>query len=156
MTPGARAMVSDSRMLTRAGASVCLSADSGGRRNVLWRAACSLVVERSACGRRWAFRGIGTDPAAMSAMNTDLIAAFRAADGRLDGPFDAVPLMLLTDAAPSPPGVGLLDERDQLWRGAAVLLLDLLGIVGLHLIQRVPQTLVTAVEGLQQSHPLRG
>jgi len=53
-------------------------------------------------------------------------------------------------------GVGLLDELHQLWRGAAVLLLDLLGVVGLHLIQRVPQTLVTAVEGLQQSHPLHG
>ena len=53
-------------------------------------------------------------------------------------------------------GIGLLDERHQLWRGAAVLLLDLLGVVGLHAVQRVTQALVTAVEGLQQSHPLRG
>lgn len=37
-----------------------------------------------------------TDPDAMSAMNQQLIAGFRATAGRLDGAFDGVPLLLLT------------------------------------------------------------
>jgi len=37
-----------------------------------------------------------TDPDAMSAMNQQLIAGFRATEGRLDSAFDGVPLLLLT------------------------------------------------------------
>ncbi len=37
-----------------------------------------------------------TDPEAMKAMNTELVAGFRAACGRLGGAFEGVPLLLLT------------------------------------------------------------
>lgn len=37
-----------------------------------------------------------TDPEAMTAMNTELVAAFRATGGRLGGAFAGVPLLLLT------------------------------------------------------------
>jgi deazaflavin-dependent oxidoreductase (nitroreductase family) len=37
-----------------------------------------------------------TDPEAMKAMNTDLVAAFRTRRGELDGAFAGVPLLLLT------------------------------------------------------------
>ena len=53
-------------------------------------------------------------------------------------------------------GVGLLDERDQLGGGSAVLLFDLVGVVGLHPVQQGSQAVVTAVEGMQWAHPLRG
>jgi len=37
-----------------------------------------------------------TDPEAMKAMNTELVAGFRATGGRLGGAFEDVPLLLLT------------------------------------------------------------
>ncbi len=37
-----------------------------------------------------------TDPEAMNAMNAELVAAFRACHGKLDGAFEGVPLLLLT------------------------------------------------------------
>ncbi len=37
-----------------------------------------------------------TNPEAMKVMNTGIVAAFRAANGKLDGAFDGVPLLLLT------------------------------------------------------------
>lgn len=37
-----------------------------------------------------------TDPEAMKAMNTELVAGFRATGGRLGGPFAGVPLLLLS------------------------------------------------------------